>query len=207
MKIIGLTGGIACGKTTISDMLYDLGARVIDADAISHDLTKPGGDGLPAIREEFGNFVFYPDGTLNRNTLADIVFRNSEAHDRLNAALHPKIIERMQVQIEECRKMGALIVILDVPLLFEAGLEKLPDVIVCATASEAKQMERLKMRDGLNQEQSIRRIQSQLPLEEKEKRSDIVINTDLPLDELRAEVRKLYDAWVEDVSAGGKESR
>lgn len=198
MKIIGLTGGIACGKSTISDMLYDLGAKVIDADQISHDLTKPGGDGLPAIREAFGSYVFYPDGTLNRNTLADIVFRDTEARDRLNAALHPQIVERMKADIEECRKMGALIVVLDVPLLFEAGLQELADIVVCASASEERQMERLKMRDGLSPEQSMRRIQSQWPLKEKERLSDIVVNTDKPQDDLRAEVRKLYDAWLSE---------
>lgn len=196
MKIIGLTGGIACGKSTISDMLYDLGAKVIDADQISHDLTKPGGDALPAIREAFGSFVFYPDGTLNRNVLADIVFRDNAARDCLNAALHPLILKRMEQDIEECRKMGALLVILDVPLLFEAGLQDLADVVVCASAPEAKQLERLKNRDGLSPEQSRRRIESQWPLKDKEERSDIIIYTDKPEDELRAEVRKLYDAWV-----------
>lgn len=196
MKIIGLTGGIACGKSTLCDMMRELGARVIDADQISHDLTRPGGDALPAIREAFGEFVFYPDGCLNRNTLASIIFQNEEERSKLNAALHPLIAERMRGEIEDCRKMGALIVVLDVPLLFEAGLEELADLTVCASASPERQMERLRKRDGLSEQQSLNRINSQWPLAEKEKRSDVVIRTDKPLDELQAEVQKLYHAWV-----------
>ena len=198
MKVIGLTGGIACGKSTISHMLRELGAKVIDADQISHDLTRPGGDGLPAIRKAFGDYVFYPDGDLNRNTLASIVFQNPEERQKLNDALHPLIVKRMQEALETRRKMGTLVVVMDVPLLFEVGLEGLADVTVCASAPQAKQLERLKKRDGLSLEQSMNRIASQWPVSEKEKLSDIVIHTDKPLDELQAEVHQLYHDWVSD---------
>ena len=196
MKIIGLTGGIACGKSTISYMLHELGAKIVDADQISHELTRPGGDGLPAIREAFGDYVFYPDGCLNRNTLAAVVFKHPEERQKLNDALHPLILERMREEIETCRKMGALIVVLDVPLLFEVGLQDLADVTVCASAPLEKQLERLKKRDGLSHEQSMNRIESQWPLAEKEKRSDLIIHTDKPIGELQTEVQKLYHDWL-----------
>ena len=149
MKIIGLTGGIACGKSTIASLLKSMGASIVDADAINAQLTAPGGEALPLIHEAFGDFVFYPDGTLNRPVLSSIVFGNEDALQRLNAATHPLIQKHMLEQIETCRKMGALVVVLDVPLLFEAGLSSLADVTVCASAPEEKQIERLKTRLSL----------------------------------------------------------
>ena len=195
MKIIGLTGGIACGKSTLAAMFQDLGAAVIDADEISRNLTAPGGEALPSLRETFGDFVFYPDGTLNRSTLSAIVFDNAEALQRLNATLHPLIERRLRQELETCRNMGALVVVLDVPLLFETGLSSLADVTVCASAPEEKQIERLKTRSGLDREQALRRIHSQWPLSEKERRSDIIIHTDKPMEELRREVHALYLEW------------
>lgn len=195
MKIIGLTGGIACGKSTIAGILRDLGASIIDADAINNELTNPGGEALPRIRDAFGDYVFYPDGTLNRPVLSAIVFGNEDELQKLNTATHPLITRRMLSEIETCRKMGALVVVLDVPLLFEAGLSDMANVTVCASAPEDKQVERLKTRSGLSREQALRRIHSQWPLSEKERRSDIVIHTDKPIDELRHEVQKLYLEW------------
>lgn len=206
MKIIGLTGGIACGKSTIAQMLRELGASVVDADAVSAQLTAPGGRALAPIREAFGDGVFFPDGAIDRRTLGAIVFSDAEALGRLNAATHPLIREKMLEEIETCRKMGASIVVLDVPLLFEAGFDDLADVTVCASAPEAVQIKRLKERNGLSREQALARIRSQWPLSEKERRCDAVIQTDVPLEELRARVRERYLAWcrpdsdVSDVS-------
>lgn len=195
MKIIGLTGGIACGKSTIAGILRGLGATVVDADAIYDNLTNPGGEALPRIRDAFGDFVFYPDDTLDRSTLSAIVFQNDEELSKLNAATHPLIQRRMLEEVEICRKMGVLVVVLDVPLLFETGMGSLADVTVCASAPFEKQIERLKTRSGLNREQALQRIHSQWPLSEKERRSDIVIHTDKPLAELTQEVHKLYLEW------------
>jgi len=196
MKIIGLTGGIACGKSTLAAMFQELGAAVIDADEISRNLTAPGGEALPSLRETFGDFVFYPDGTLNRSTLSAIVFDNAEALQRLNATLHPLIERRLRQELETCRKMGALVVVLDVPLLFETGLDSLAEAVVCAVSPEETQIRRLRERSGLNREQAQSRMRSQLPLEEKVARSQYVIDTDRPLDQLRADVQKLYEAWL-----------
>ena len=198
MKIIGLTGGIACGKTTVADMLKELGASIIDADAISHELTAPGGEALPGIREAFGRLVFFPDGTLDREVLGALVFSNEAERESLNKVTHPLILNRLKEDIETCRKMGALIVVLDVPLLFEVGAEKLVDLTVCTTSPEEVQIERMRTRSGLGREQAIKRIQSQMPLSEKEARADVVLDTNKPIDELQQEVLKLYNAWKAD---------
>lgn len=200
MKIIGLTGGIACGKSTIADILRGLGAGIVDADAINNQLTNPGGEALPRIREAFGEFVFYPDGTLNRPVLSGIVFGNDEALQKLNDATHPLITRKMQEQVEECRKMGMLVVVLDVPLLYEAGLQDMADVTVCASAPQELQIERMKQRSGLNREQAMSRIRSQWPLSEKERRADVVIHTDVSLAELRERVHQLYLEWSKQES-------
>ena len=198
MLTIALTGGIACGKSTVSSMLAQLGASIIDADAISHELTAPGGEALPGIREAFGRLVFFPDGTLNREVLGALVFSNEAERETLNKVTHPLILNRLKEDIETCRKMGALIVVLDVPLLFEVGAEKLVDITVCTTSPEEVQIERMRTRSGLGREQAIKRIQSQMPLSEKEALADVVLDTNKPIDELQQEVLKLYNAWKAD---------
>ena len=198
MKIVGLTGGIACGKSTMAQMFKELGASIIDADKISRQLTLPGGEALESIREAFGDFVFYPDGTLNRSVLADIVFQSGEEREKLNALMHPLVDRRVREKIETCRKMGALVVVLDVPLLFEVGVDALADITLCASSPQEVQIERLRKRSGLNREQAMRRIQSQMPLAEKEKLADVVVHTDCPEDELGKKVQELYHQWVTD---------
>lgn len=201
MKIIALTGGIACGKTTLANMLRELGAPVIDADAISRSLTAPGGKALPALREAFGGEVFQDGQTLNRAALAARVFQDPEQLRKLNAVTHPLIIERMQSEIERCRKSGAPVVVLDVPLLFETGLDRLADETVCVSAPLPVQLKRLTTRNGLTEEQAMRRIQSQMLLCEKEKLADRTISTDCPLEELRARMSRLYRQWLEEAQA------
>ena len=192
MKTIGLTGGIACGKSTVAKMLEEMGASVVDADAIGAEVTGPGGPALERIREAFGDAVFSPDGTLDRAALGAAVFSDRKRLEQLNAATHPLIRQKMLERIEDCRKRGASIVVLDVPLLFEAGFDDLADMTLCASASEETQIQRLKARNGLNRREALERIRSQWPLEEKERRCDLVIHTDIPKEELRARVGELY---------------
>lgn len=201
MKIVALTGGIACGKSTLAEMLRELGAPVIDADAISRNLTAPGGKALPALREIFGGDVFQDDHTLNRAALAARVFQDPEQLRKLNAVTHPLIIERMQSEIERCRDSGAPVVVLDVPLLFETGLDRLANETICVSAPLPVQLKRLMTRNGLTEEQAMARIRSQMPLSEKEKLADRTISTDRPLEELRTLMGHLYRQWLEEAQA------
>ena len=192
MRIIGLTGGIACGKSTIARWLKAEGAVVIDADAISHALTLPKGKALPAIFSAFGDEIRLPDGSLNRKALAEAVFADEAKRVRLNAILHPLIAEEIQKKLDTCRKNDVSVVLLDIPLLYEVGMETLANEVWCVSAPEDVQIQRLLTRDGLTPEQSVRRIQSQLPLAEKERRANAVIRTDQPEADTHAEVLRLY---------------
>jgi len=206
MKIIGLTGGIACGKTTVAGMLNRLGAVIIDADAISRQLTAPGGAALPAIREAFGSQVFLPDGTLDRAALAAQVFSDSEKLQTLNRITHPMILSRLSEGIAACRENGTQIVVLDVPLLFEVQADALADLTVCVTAPEEVQLQRLYARNGLSREQALGRINSQMPLAQKAALSDVVLDTHKPLHRLEEDVQELYSAWTGIPAPGGKET-
>ena len=196
MLTIALTGGIACGKTTVSAMLRSLGASVIDADEISRSLTAANGPALPAIREAFGEAVFHPDGTLNRPALSAAVFGNDEALKKLNAITHPLVEREMLAQLNVCREAGAQIVVLDVPLLFEANMQHMGDLTACVIVPEEVQIARLYTRNGFDRETALSRIRSQMPVSEKAARSDVVINADQPLEMLEQMVRTLYEGWL-----------
>ncbi len=195
MKIIGLTGGIACGKSTVAGMLQAEGAWIVDADEISRSLTQPGGAGLPLIREAFGDQVFAGD-TLDRAALSRIVFSDKAKRETLNGLLHPLIHQEMLRQMEQGRESGAKLVILDIPLLFEANMQHLAQAVACVYAPQDVQIERMKARNGYTREEALRRIQSQMPLEEKMRLSDVLIPTDKPLDQLRHDVHALYHRWT-----------
>lgn len=196
MRIIGLTGGIACGKSTLAAMLGALGASVIDADAVSRSLTAPGGAALPGVRQAFGAEVFHADGTLNRKALARKVFGSPQELQKLNAVTHPLILSAMEAQIDLCRKRGDPVVVLDVPLLFETGLDRLCHATVCAVADESTQLARLESRDGMAREQALARIRSQMPVKEKAARSNVTVDTQKPLSDLRTQMEQLYKSWL-----------
>lgn len=202
MLTIALTGGIACGKSTVAGMFRDLGASVVDADEISRSLTAPGGPALPAIRAAFGDEVFAPDGTLSRPALSAKVFGHPQALEKLNAITHPMIRSEMERQAQQCRKAGAEVVVLDVPLLFEAGMQDMADMVLCAVCPQEVQIARMAGRNGFDRETALERIRSQMSVSEKAARSDLVISTDLPLEALERKVEELYRGWI---SPKGKE--
>lgn len=190
--VLGLTGSIACGKSTVAAYLKDMGARIIDADAISRSLTAPNGAALPAIRAQFGDEVFHKDGTLNRASLANDIFGNIENRRKLEGILHPAVQSETLRQMDEARANGAEVIVLDVPLLFETGMDSLCDSVWVISVDTETQIERVMQRDGKTREQAVARISSQMPLPDKERRADRVIRTDRAMEETQREVTQLY---------------
>ncbi|MCQ2453540.1 MAG: dephospho-CoA kinase [Clostridia bacterium] len=188
--VIGLTGGIACGKSTVARYLRTLGVPVLDADAISHELTAEGGEALPQIRAVFGDEVFNGE-VLNRRALGQAVFGHPEALEKLNAILHPLVIGRMQRQTGES---AAAVLVWDVPLLFETGMDRLCDETWCVTVRRGTQIRRIHRRDHLPAAEAEARIDAQMPLDEKAKRADHVIQNDRPLGETQKRARRLLRA-------------
>lgn len=189
---IGLTGSIACGKSTVSGYLRELGYFVADADAISRGLTAPGGQALPLLREAFGDGIFDGD-VLSRQLLGSLVFGDAEKRGRLNAILHPLIIRTVHDELAAHDAPDTL-VFGDVPLLYECGMAHMFDRIFVVSASRETQIARLLARDGLSREDAQRRIDAQMPLEHKRALADAVIDSDGSIEDTRAQVRALIDS-------------
>lgn len=192
MLIIGLTGGIACGKSTISLTLRELGAVIIDGDVLSRELTAEGGAALPAIRAAFGDGVFQPDGTLNRRALGSVVFADDNARDTLDAIMQPLLLEMIISGIEAARQSGAAACVLDMPILYEKDLDRLCDRVWCAYIPRDVQLRRLMDRDGFTLEEAENRLRSQLPAKEKAARADVVIDTSGTIQYTKEYVISLY---------------
>jgi dephospho-CoA kinase len=173
--VLGLTGGIGCGKTTVSNKLRDLGCYIIDADVISRQLVNVGSYGLKQIVEHFGEDVLNDDGTLNRRKLREIIFADNDAKEFLNNLLHPLIRSTIEMRISQADEEQ--IIVLVAPLLFENNLEYLCNSIMCIYASKEEQIKRTAMRDKCSEELARSIVESQMPAEEKAKRSDIVIES------------------------------
>ena len=192
MKVIGLTGGIGSGKSTVSQFLSELGAVILDADKVGHEAFKPGGEVWQQVVTAFGKQIVAADGSIDREKLGKIVFGNSDARARLNQIMHPPMYDTAKAQLEEYRKQGAGVVVLEAPLLLEAGWTSLVDEVWVTIASEATVLKRLGERTGLSEQESLARIRSQLPSEERIKHADVVIDTDCSLDELETRVKNLW---------------
>lgn len=191
---IGLTGSIACGKSTVSDYLRELGYFVADADAISRRLTAPGGLALPSLRRTFGDDIFDGD-ILDRRALGSIVFGDAGKRSLLNAILHPLIIGTVQAELE-AHDAPDVLVFGDVPLLYECGMAHMFDRVWVVSASREVQIDRLLVRDGLPREDAERRIDAQMPLQQKCLLADAVIHTDGPIPNTRAQVMQQIDALM-----------
>ena len=177
LRIIGLTGGIACGKSTVSAYLREQpDVRVIDGDELSHKLTAAGGSALEPIRETFGNSFFLSDGSLNRSRLGEVVFSDFRARASLDALMAPLLEAETNAEIEKARESGALLCFLDYPLLFEKGYDRLCHSVWCVVLPEALQLQRLMERDGLAEAEALSRIRAVLSSGEKAARSQVVID-------------------------------
>lgn len=192
MKIIGLTGGTGSGKSTVSKFLAHLGAVVIDADKVGHEVFKPGTKAWQEVVDAFGQGIISADGTIDRRKLGEIVFSNPGARAKLNQVMHPLIYEQVKSRMEEYGRKGAAIIIVEAPLLLEVGWKSLVDEVWVTSASEATVIKRLKEQKGLPEAQSLARVRAQLTDEERIRQADVVIDTDCALDELKERVEALW---------------
>lgn len=198
MLVIGLTGGIACGKSTLSNALGEIGVPIIDADAVSRKLTAPGGAALPEIRRVFGEGLFDEQGFLDRKALADIIFIAPDKRLTLNGIIHPLVEAEMERQTNAYRDHNIPAAVWDVPLLFEAGMNRHCDVTWCAYIPQRMQVDRLRQRDGLTHRQAMARIKSQMPLRDKCRLADAVIDTRGTVSQSAAIIRTLYYQAIEN---------
>ncbi len=194
MKRIGITGGIACGKSTAVAYLRSAGAAVTDADAISRNLTAEGGAALEAVRDAFGPSYFDDLGRLDRRRLGALVFGDAAARKRLEAILHPMVREEMERRLSAFEAQGYAVAFLDIPLLYESGMQNMCDAVWVITAPAPVQLARLMRRDGLSREEALARIASQMPLSEKAALADEVIGNAGDPKRLEERVLSLYEA-------------
>ena len=192
MKVIGLTGGMGSGKSTVSQFLEELGAFIIDADKVGHEAFKPDTELWREVVAAFGRQILKPGGEIDRNKLAEMVFGNPELLSRLNQIMHPRMYALVKAQLEEYRRQGVRVVVLEAPLLLEAGWTSLVDEVWVTVASEPTVLRRLQEQIGLSKQQSLARIRSQLSSEERIKQADVVIDTDCSLDEVKTKVNELW---------------
>lgn len=194
MLVVGLTGGIASGKSVVSKILSDLGALVIDADEISREVMVPHSNVWKQVISAFGNEILREDLTIDRKKLADIVFKNPRQLSKLNSLLHPEINKRIVEKLESIKeKYPHAIVVIDAALLIETGMYKRYDKLVVVYVKEGTQLKRLMARDGMSRDEAQRRINSQLPLREKVKLADFVIENESSLRQTREKVERIFN--------------
>ncbi|MCC7073971.1 MAG: dephospho-CoA kinase [Deltaproteobacteria bacterium] len=192
MKLIGLTGGIASGKSAVARMLRAAGVPVIDADLLAKEAVAPGTTTFGAVVARFGGGVLAPDGGLDRKALGALVFSDAAARADLNAIVHPAVAALAAERLDALRAQGAPLAVYEVPLLFESGLERVMGATLLVAAPEDLQVQRMATRDGLDEAAARARIAAQLPLEEKRKRATAVIDNDGTLEQLAL---RLGAAW------------
>ena len=195
MLIVGLTGGIVSGKSTVAEMFKELGAEIIDADNIARAIVQPGEKAWKDIVHYFGKEILQDDKEINRKELARIVFADKEKLEKLNRITHPEIIKTIKNKITDMRGKNnpdGAICIIEAPLLFEANLEGMMDKIIVVYLSRKEQIKRLLIRNNLTQDEAINRIDSQMSLEKKVQKADYVIDNGASLHHTRKQVKKLW---------------
>ena len=192
MILVGLTGGVATGKSTVAMMFEQCGAAVIDADLLARQVVEPGKPAWREIVTLFGKTVLRPDRSLDRQALGNIVFHNPKKRRQLERIIHPRVAREQQRLVRRIAKgKPRAVVIYEVPLLFEAGVDKRVDKIIVVTADRETQVSRLKKRNGLSRAEALRRILSQMPLAKKIQQADHVLDGTVPRPSLRRQVGQL----------------
>ncbi len=193
MLLVGLTGGIASGKSVVSKIFKSLGAYVIDADVIAHELIMPGLPAWSEVVERFGREILSEDNSINRKLLGSIVFKDPAKRKVLNAILHPKIFEEAERQRQKIQKENPdSIIILDVALLVETGAHERVDVVILVYADEELQIRRMMERDGLTQAEAMERISTQMSSKEKKQYVDYIIDTSGAPEEVERQTMEIF---------------
>ena len=190
MKIVGLTGGISSGKSTVSSYLKQLKIPVIDADEVARKVVEPNSQGAIEIRKAFGSDVFEEDGSLNRKKLGALIFSNTENRKKLDELLQPLIKIMILDEIEEYRQKGENMIVLDLPLLFEKQYEELCEEIIVVYIPKELQLERLMKRNQYTKQEALSRIDSQLSIEEKRKRATVLLDNQGTIQQLYHQVEQ-----------------
>lgn len=194
MRVVGLTGGIACGKSTVSDMLRRLGVPIVDADLVAREVVEPASPVLEAVARALGPEALRPDGTLDRAWVGALVFRDAAARARLNAIVHPAIQARSAELLAAHAKAGAPIAVYDAALILENGLGGSLDALIVVAVPEDVQVARLVQRDGIDEAAALARIRAQMPLAEKIAAADWVVDNSGTLAETEARVAGIWQA-------------
>ena len=193
MTVVGLTGSICSGKSTIARFLARMGARVIDADEIGHEAYRPHSETWQQVVDAFGPGILAADGQIDRRRLSEIVFKDPEALRRLNGIMHPGMHRVAESRIARLKGEGAGVIVLEAPLLVEADWLDLVEEVWVARASEENSLKRCRDRSGLSEAQARARLASQMPPEEKARHADVIIDTDVSLEEVEGKVRELWE--------------
>ncbi len=208
--MVGLTGGVGSGKSTVADMLVELGGTLIDSDRIVHELQAAGSPLLAEIAEAFGDGFIDASGNLDRKALGDLVFRDAEARERLNRLVHPRVGTEVLRRVAAARERGDPLVVVDIPLLFETrgsgrgASSALPfHATVLVWVGEAVQIERQMARDGCDRGEALRRVRAQMDLSEKRALADFVVDNSDGLEQTRRQTREVYEKLVASDSSDG----
>lgn len=195
MLRIGLTGGIASGKSTVARMLREYAIPIVDADVCAREVVEPGEAAYQKIIETFGETILHPDRTLNRKQLGEIIFNDEEKRKQLNAIVHPEVRKRMLEKAAAYEQASEPAVVLDIPLLIESKLTDWVDKVMVVYVPRDMQLARLMARDQSTKDEAMARISSQLPLDEKKKYADCLIDNSGTIEETKEQLQHILKEW------------
>jgi len=192
VKVIGLTGGIATGKSTVASLLRELGAKVIDADDLAREIVQPGQEAWKETVDAFGSEILRQDKTIDRETLRKKIFQDEAARKKLESITHPRIRALAQARIQQLATEEADLIVYEAPLLFENQVHLWLRPVILVACDLEIQKRRLRERDGLDEEEIQRHLQAQMPLQEKRKLADFIIENNGDIEDLRRQVRQVW---------------
>jgi len=195
MLLFGVTGGIGSGKTAVCNFLKEKDVPIIEADLLAKDLTNHSPEIRQALVAEFGKDVYLDSGSINKDLLSQLVFSDAQARERINQIIHPRVFQAIQVQVDQFKKESHQLVGVEAALIYESRMERILNAVVVVTAPMEKRIEWIKSRDGFSQEEILKRMNSQMSLEEKIKCADYVIENEGSLSDLAKKVDAFYD-WL-----------